>query len=123
MKVALLSAALLTSQFTIPVSDRMPKLNVEALCKARSAGDKAMQLPEAQSVKDCVRDETDAKQKLSTLWGATSGPVRNRCEGDAVALGTQSYLDLLTCIQMAEDIKSSAPATASSGVRKKLNAK
>src|SRR6266702_3653943 len=33
MKVALLSAPLLGSQLGMPVSDRLPKLNVDALCK------------------------------------------------------------------------------------------
>jgi hypothetical protein len=65
-----------------------------------------MGLPEAQSVADCVRDETAAKEKLSTVWGTTSRPIRNRCQRDAVALGIRSYLDLLTCIQMTDDVKS-----------------
>jgi len=97
---------------------RVPQLNVQALCKARSAGDRLMQLPESQSVADCVRDETDAKQKLSTAWSATSGAVRGRCKGEAAALGTRSYVDLLTCIQMAADVKPASPATASKDTRK-----
>ena len=105
MKVALLSLALFGTELTMQVSDRVPKLNVEALCKGRSADDRLMRLPEAQSVTDCVRDEIQAKDKLGTLWATTSSSVRNRCEGDAVSLGTVSYLDLLSCIQMADDVK------------------
>ena len=60
-----------------------------------------------QSIADCVRDEESAKQQLSTLWASTSVPIRTRCESDARSLGTTSYLDLLTCIQMAEEIHSS----------------
>ncbi len=36
MKIALLSMALLGGQLATPVSDRVPALNVEALCKATS---------------------------------------------------------------------------------------
>jgi hypothetical protein len=102
MKVVLLSAALLGNQLVIPVSDRVPKLNVEALCKSTTADDKAMGLALAQSFTDCMRDETNAQQQLSTVWASTSGPVRDRCEGEAVAGGSQSYVDLLTCIRMTE---------------------
>jgi hypothetical protein len=101
MKAALVSLALFGTEIT-PISGHVPELKVDALCKARSAGDKLMGLPEAQSVADCVRDETAAKEKLSAVWGTTSRPIRNRCQRDAIALGIRSYLDLLTCIQMTD---------------------
>jgi hypothetical protein len=53
-----------------------------------------------------VRDEEAAKQQLSTPWASTSVSIRNRCESDARSLGTTSYLDLLTCLQMGEDLES-----------------
>ena len=56
MKVALLSLALL-GQPLIPVSDKVPVLNVEALCKASVEEDKAMGLTEAQSFSGCMDDE------------------------------------------------------------------
>ena len=40
MKVALLSLAIFGTELMTPVSDRVPELNVDALCKARSADDK-----------------------------------------------------------------------------------
>ncbi|WP_024508202.1 hypothetical protein [Bradyrhizobium sp. ARR65] len=113
MKVALLSLALLGAELAIPVADRFPKLNVDALCKGRSAEDKAMRLSEVQSVADCIRDETAAREKLNTIWRGASGAVRNRCHSEAVALGSLSYLDLLTCLQMADDLKKPAPAIGS----------
>jgi hypothetical protein len=112
MKVALLSLALFGTELTTPISDRVPELSVEALCKARSADDKMMVLPESQSVADCVRDEKDARQKLSTVWDKTSVSIRMRCRSEILfSLGTRSYLDLLSCIQIAEDTKSMFPAT------------
>ena len=54
MKVALLSLALLGQPVTIPVSDKVPVLNVEPLCKATVADDKAMGLTDAQSFSGCM---------------------------------------------------------------------
>jgi hypothetical protein len=65
MKVALLSLALLGQPVTIPVSAKVPVLNVEALCKATVEDDKAMGLTDAQSFSDCMKDETQAQQQVS----------------------------------------------------------
>ena len=100
MKVALLSLALL-GQPLIPVSDKVPVLNVEALCKASVEEDKAMGLTEAQSFSGCMDDETKAQQQLSTMWAASPSDVRNQCETTARTGGSQSYVDLLTCLQAA----------------------
>jgi hypothetical protein len=119
MKVALLSLALFGTELTTGISDRVPELSVEALCKARSADDKMMGLPESQSVADCVRDERNARQKLSTVWETTSLSIRMRCQSEVLfSLGTRSYLDLLSCIQIAEDTKSAFPATVPKGRRR-----
>jgi len=122
MKVALLSLALFGTELMTPVSDRVPELNMDALCNARSADDKIMQIHESQSIADCMRDERAAKQQLSTVWGSTFRPIRDRCEGEVLfSLGTRSYLDLISCIQIAEDNKSVSPATK--GTSKNRNTK
>jgi hypothetical protein len=116
MKVALLSLAFLgsqsfmTSQPITPISDSIPHLNVEVLCKATEATDQAMGLTEAQSFEHCLRDETEAQQQLAALWQASSTAVRNQCEGEAMAGDSQSYVDLLTCIQMTNDAKALSSA-------------
>ena len=106
MKRALVLFAVLLALFTPPAFGGGPELNVMAVCKARSADAKMMQSPPDQSTADCVRDEEAAKQQLGTLWTSTSVSIRNRCVSDARSLGTMSYRDLLTCIQMGEDLKS-----------------
>ena len=122
MKVALLSLAVFGTELMTPVSDRVPELNVDALCKARSADDKKMQISEMESVADCLRDENAAKQQLSTVWGSTFRPIRDRCESEVLfSLGTRSYLDLVSCIQISNDTKSVSPATK--GTSKNRNTK
>jgi hypothetical protein len=123
MKAALLLLAMLGSDAVIPVSDRVPELNVEALCKETAAADKAMGLAEPQSFADCMRDEKDAQQQLATVWPANPGPARERCEGEATAAGAQSYVDLLTCVQMTGTGGSPSTATPLKGGSKNRNKK
>ena len=121
MKIALLSMAMLGSQLAIPVSDRVPQLNVEATCKATVATDKAMGLDLPQSLDDCMRDENAAQQQLNTSWLASPAELRNRCEGEATAGGTDSYVDLLTCMQMANWANSSPSGPKLRGASKNRN--
>jgi len=122
MKIALFSMALLGSQVVISVSDRVPELNVEATCKATVATDKAMGLDLPQSFDDCMRDENAARQQLGTVWLSNSDELRTRCEGEATAGGSNSYVDLLTCMQMAADwTKSPSSAPKLRGASKNRN--
>jgi len=123
MKIALLSAAMLASQLVTPVSDRVPRLNVEAACKATAAADKAMGLALPQSYDDCMRDENAAQGQLPPAWLAASDSVQKQCEGEAVAAGIESYVDLLTCIQMTVDARSLSPAAPLKGASKNRNSK
>ena len=103
MKRAFLLFAVLLLLLMPPVFARVPELNIKAVCMARSADAKMLRSTPDRSIADCVRDEEAAKQQLGTLWASTSVPIRNRCQSDARSLGTTSYLDLLTCIQITED--------------------
>ena len=121
MKIALLSLAMMGGQFAIPVSDRVPHFNVEALCKATVATDKAMGLALPQTYEDCIRDENNALQQLNTVWLTNSDAVRNQCEGEATAGGSDSYVDLLTCMQMADWAKATPAAPKLRGASKDRN--
>ena len=123
MKVALLSAALLGGQLVTPISDRVPHLNVEALCKATVADDKANGVVLGQSFEKCMSDETDAQQQLGALWPANAGAVRDRCEAEATSIpDVQSYVDLLSCIQAAEST-SPGPTAPLKGASRNRNAR
>jgi hypothetical protein len=120
MKIALLSMALLGSNL-VPASDKVPELRVEALCQSTVATDKAMGLDEAQSFGDCMRDETTAQTQLRPLWSSTSASVRDSCEGEATSGGIQSYVDLLTCIQMTDTANSLTKGSGLKGASKNRN--
>ena len=106
MKRAFLLFAVMLPLSAPPAFGRAPELNVTAVCKARSTDAKILRSRPDQSIEECMHDEESAKQQLSSLWESTSAPIRNQCESDARSLGTMSYLDLLACIQTADDVKS-----------------
>lgn len=121
MNATLLSLALLGSSVLVPVSDRVPEMNVEALCQATTVLDKSMGVSAPQSLSDCMRDETAAQQQLRTLWPASTVPLRDSCEGEASSAGSQSYVDLLTCIQMTDIANSMSDMPKLRGASKNRN--
>ena len=105
MKRAAVLAVVLLSLSTPHALGRMPELSVKAVCKARSDDARKVKSPPDQSMTDCVRDEESAKQQLDKLWTSTPVSIRNRCESDTRSLGMRSYLDVLSCIYIANDSK------------------
>ena len=108
MNIGLLSIALvgqLGSPLVIPVGDRVPVINVERTCRETAAADKAANLDLSQSVEKCMTDENAARQQLAPIWLSYSASIRDRCEQEATLVGTGSYVDLLTCMQMTDPTK------------------
>jgi hypothetical protein len=101
-----MSLAVLLVLATPPAFAGEPEINENAVCDARAADAKNLQIPPDQSDADCVRDEDSAKQQLGRLWALTSDSIKNRCQAEARALGTLDYFDLLSCLQIAEDLRS-----------------
>jgi hypothetical protein len=105
MMRASMSLVVLLLLVTPPAFAGEPEINVKAVCNTRLADAKNLQIPPDQSDEDCVRDEEAARQQLGALWASTSVFIRNRCQADARSLGTLDYFDLLSCLQIAEDLK------------------
>ncbi len=108
MIVAFISIVL-ASQFGSPlvvqVEDRVPVINVEKTCKDSVAADQQGKIALAQPFDNCMRDENNAKQRVSAVWLTYPAPIRERCEKEATLLGEGSYVDLLTCMEMSDPAK------------------
>jgi hypothetical protein len=122
MNIVLLLVVLgqLGNPLVIPVGDRVPVINVEKTCRETAATDKAMGLDLPQSVEKCMSDEDAAREQLAAIWSTYSAPVRDRCAEEATLVGTGSYVDLLTCMQMTDPEKLS-PTPALRGASKNRN--
>jgi hypothetical protein len=105
MNRAMVLLPMLLLLFAPSAFGQVPEHNAKAVCKARSADAKMVKSPPDQSIADCVRDEEAAKQQLDKLWASTPVSIRNRCESDTRFLGMRSYLDVLSCIYIADDSK------------------
>ncbi len=81
-------------------TEKVPDLAVENSC--RDAKIYGMNDPE-QTYKNCMRDEQEAKAQLEKNWPQYKATTRRACMA-AGAHPSPSYVELLTCIEMTEEI-------------------
>jgi hypothetical protein len=52
-------------------------------------------------VAPCTKDETDAKEELSKGWSQFDASAKKSCIEESGVGGEQSYVELLTCLEMS----------------------
>ena len=90
-------AAIVAASWAIdqaPAADRIPAFDIVRNCSAEvvSAGTETA---------DCTKDETEAKNELDKRWPEFGGSDRQACVGESGIGGAQSYVELLTCLEMS----------------------
>jgi hypothetical protein len=97
---ALLPVLLLSSQIVL-AADPVPKLDIGPSC--RSAG--AAAVMGTRDTTACERDETVARDKLEQEWSQFTPSDQARCVRTVTLGGGPSYVELLTCLELAKQVK------------------
>jgi hypothetical protein len=93
------------TQVTLVVADELPNFDIQKNCGADVGA-----YGDAASKAGCVGDEKKAKATLAARWNRFSPASKSRCMTmvNDVA-GGQSYVELLTCLQVAKYAPRSRP--------------
>jgi hypothetical protein len=75
-------------------ADRIPAFDIVRNCSAEVAA-------AGTETADCTKDETDAKNELDKRWPRFGASDKRACVGESSIGGTQSYVELLTCLEMS----------------------
>jgi hypothetical protein len=79
----------------------VPKLDYQKSCRVDVAA-----YPGGGGNKACLTDEQNAQKTLVRQWKQFEQESRTRCTRMVTDMvGAQSYVELLTCLQMARDVK------------------
>ena len=92
----LLAPLVVTAQLLL-VSDGPPTLNVEPSCRAAERSGL-----EGRTADSCMRGENQAKATLTDKWSQFSARQQTRCTNLVQMGGPPSYVELLTCLEVAE---------------------
>jgi hypothetical protein len=102
------TALALGAQLLMPVADSVPTLNVEQVCEgiAQQGGVTFHDSQTGQEKKDCLESEKAIRDQLVKQWSSFSPADRVSCTNESRMGGDSSYTELLTCLEMARDVRS-----------------
>lgn len=97
----------LGAQLLIPVVDSVPTLNVEQVCTgiAQQGGVTFHDSAIAQEKKDCLDSEQAIRDELVKQWPSFNASDKVHCTNESRMGGDSSYTELLTCLEMARDVR------------------
>jgi len=88
-------------------ADTIPKLNVEQVCEgiAKQGGVTFHDPAIATEKKNCVDSELAIRDDLEKQWPNFAAADKTHCVNESVMGGQSSYTELLTCLEMARDVR------------------
>jgi hypothetical protein len=101
---------ILTASHVVLAADGPPKFDVERTCRPAAV---AGVLP-GRDASACQRDENDALGKLQRQWAEFSPAQRTHCASFAALDSAPSYVELLTCLEIAKQ-SAELPAESKAG--------
>jgi hypothetical protein len=111
-------ALALSVQLIIPVAagDLVPQLNVEPVCKGiAEQGGVTFSDPHAGQEKErCIESELAVREQVVKAWSSFVVADRTHCVNETTMGGLSSYTELLTCLEMARDVRAMRAAAAGS---------
>ena len=80
----------------VAVSDTVPKFDIVRECRFEGGS--------TTEFDRCSDNESAALRQLETEWAQFVGVDRRQCVATATIGGVASYVELLTCLEMARDL-------------------
>jgi hypothetical protein len=97
----------LGAHLAMPAADSVPTLNVEQVCQgiAQQGGVTFHDSQIGQEKKECLESEQGIRDELVKQWSNFNATDRMACTNEARMGGDSSYTELLTCLEMARDVR------------------
>jgi hypothetical protein len=101
------SALILGAHLIMPVADSVPTLNVEQVCQgiAQQGGVSFHDTDIAEEKKNCLDSEKAIRDELVKEWSSFAPTDKTACTNESRMGGDSSYTELLTCLEMARDVR------------------
>ena len=93
-------------------SDEIPTLDVGPVCRGIASQSGESLVFESTSA-DCVKSEQEVREQLRKEWSTFSAADKQHCVTLSKIGGESSYTELLTCLEMARDVRTYRSAAAS----------
>lgn len=97
----------LYTHLALAANDSVPVLNVQQVCQgiAQQGGVSFHDTDFADEKKNCLDSESAVRDQLVKQWSSFSAPDKSACTKESEMGGELSYTELLTCLEMARDVR------------------
>ena len=116
--VAAIAVAMIMPAVLSARSDEIPTIDVRPVCHGiASQGADPLDVGLQTSFQQCIQSEQEVREQLKKAWSTFSAADKQHCVSLATIGGESSNTELLTCLEMARDVRviRSAEAATSSG--------
>jgi hypothetical protein len=79
------------------VAGGVPNFDIRSICGKVTGG--------VETPSGCATDEQSAREQLNKVWAQYASTERSRCAELSSLSGLPSYVELLTCLEVADDAK------------------
>ena len=108
--------ATMTASVAVAAVDAVPTFNVEPSCRAA-----AQQAASPDYASVCRNSEQKARNEMQQQWPQLNAADKAQCVSAATVGGNPTYTELLTCLEMARDLRQlrgkGQPTTTGQGVK------
>jgi hypothetical protein len=89
------------------VADSVPNLNVEQVCQgiAQQGGVTFHDSAVGEEKQNCIDSEKAVREQLVKEWQTFAAADKVACTNESRTGGESSYTELLTCLEMARDVR------------------
>jgi hypothetical protein len=101
-----LPIVMLATLSPVAVSNTTPKFDIARECRFEGGS--------TADIDRCHQDEAEALEQLKANWTQFTGVDKSTCLAEATIGGFASYVELLTCLEMARDTKNADDDTRGS---------
>jgi hypothetical protein len=106
--------------YAVPAQgDAYPKLDVAPLCRGIVAQSDLQEGFQTVTFEQCMKDEQDDRNEMIKEWSTFSAADKSHCIAEATMGGESSYTDLITCLEMARDVRNLPKSMSSSSQKAK----
>jgi hypothetical protein len=97
----------LSTHVALATTDSVPVLNIQQVCQgiAQQGGVSFHDTDIADEKKNCLDSENAVRDQLVKQWSSFSAPDKSACTKESEMGGESSYTELLTCLEMARDVR------------------
>jgi hypothetical protein len=88
-----------------PAADDVPTLDVNPVCRGIASQSELEAGLQQTNFEDCVRSEQDTREQIKKEWSTFTAADKSHCVSLARTGGESSYTELITCMEMARDVR------------------